>query len=79
MAKKSNPKVVSIQYENENGELHLAIVQKHDNVKNNKKALDDPPVGICNCGEEICFKGIKYKCLKDPFGDCVWFTTTERC
>jgi hypothetical protein len=80
MAKKSKIKIHSIQYENSDGELHLATVHKAD--LNKDDANDNSPAsltGNCNCGEERCVAGIKYRCMPDPFGDCVWWKTTESC
>ena len=80
MAKKSKIKIRSIQYENNDGELHEATMVKGKSVKH--KAGHKPPVSLtenCNCGDELCIEGIKYRCMADPFGDCVWFKTTESC
>jgi hypothetical protein len=80
MANKSKIKIHSIQYENSDGELHVATVSKPDISKN--EAIDNapgPPTGDCTCGEERCFAGKKYICIADPFGDCVWCVTSERC
>jgi hypothetical protein len=81
MAKKSKIKIHSIQYENSSGELHLATINKADAAKNKISDASSalPPTGDCNCGEEKCIDGIKYRCMADAFGDCVWMVTTERC
>lgn len=80
MAKKSKIKIRSVLYENTDGELHEAIRIKKKSTK--VKTSDRSPVsltGNCNCGDEMCIDGIKYRCMPDVFGDCVWFKTTEIC
>ena len=80
MTKKSKIKIHSIQYENSDGELHLATVPKPGlatTAENASIAIN--LTGNCTCGEERCIDGIKYRCMPDAFGDCVWFRTTETC
>jgi hypothetical protein len=72
MAKKI--KIKSIQYENEDGHLHLAVVSP----KKNTTAVVNLS-GTCTNGETACVGGVKYICMPDPFGDCVWWKTTEAC
>jgi hypothetical protein len=80
MAKKSKIKIVSVQYQNEDGDMHLATINKANAATtgdNSPAAV--PPSGACTCGSEMCVNGVKYRCMPDPFGDCVWFKTTESC
>lgn len=82
MAKQSRFKIHSIQYENEKGELHVAVI--HSSSADMQAATFPngqitPPTGVCNCGTEQCINGIRYRCIKDPFGDCVWMKTSEHC
>ncbi len=80
MAKKLKIKIRSIQYENSDGELHLATVHKTKVNKNEANLnLFASLTENCTCGEEICIEGIKYRCMPDIFGDCVWWKTTESC
>ena len=82
MAKKSKIKIHSIQYENENGELHVAVIPQQSvtsTLRGSREILSLNLSENCNCGDQQCINGIKYRCIQDPFGDCVWMKTSERC
>lgn len=36
-------------------------------------------LGNCNCGDEKCVSGKKWRCMAGGGGSCVWYPTNEVC
>ena len=72
MSKKKQLKLLSISYQIDD-DIHYAITAKNDEVNNLQLDAE------CRCGEERCINGVKYRCMRNFGGECVWFKTTESC
>lgn len=66
---------VSIQFTDEDGQEQLAV--KH--VMAQDVADDMSLNGSCILGSTKCVNGRLYRCMSDPFGDAVWWKTTQHC
>jgi DNA helicase TIP49 (TBP-interacting protein) len=74
MSKSKKIKIISVAYENVKGEQHHAVKALEFDDKGKPKALQ-----TCIIGQTKCKEGKIYRCLADPWGDPVWWETSENC